>query len=76
MDITHITSLPVTRQIEIMQEIAAGEAFHGLTFVTTRNLEQALEQLHRDAKDQEAEEDVMLHGLALPMWSKPGSVGL
>lgn len=76
MDITQITALPVTRQIEIMQEIAAGEAFNSLTYVTTRNLEQALEQLHRDAVDQAAEEDQMLHGLALPLWSKPGSVGL
>jgi len=82
MDIAkEVGRYPVARQIEIMQEIAAGEAFNHVAAVYVVNLERALAALLEDAIDQAAAEDRALHGqevlpLAEPMWFRSGSVGL
>jgi len=62
MDINTIRKMPAHRQLQLMQEIAAGEAFNDLTFVLVRDLERILSALELDAIDQAAAENDARHG--------------
>lgn len=74
-DLTQIKALPVIKQIEAMQDIAAGPAFGEITNVIMQNLEDALDAAHRDATDQAAAENDALHGSEVSqltdMWVSP-----
>lgn len=61
-DLTEIKALPVIKQIEAMQEIAAGAEFGNLSFAYTELLDVALSALWTDATDQAAAENDALHG--------------
>jgi hypothetical protein len=80
MDINTIRKMPAHRQLQLMQEIAAGEAFNDLTFALVRDLERILSALKRDAIDQAAAENDALHGKEVsmlePAWVSPCGMGV
>lgn len=74
-DLTQIKALPVVKQIELMQEIAASAAFGDVTNEIMLDLYDALTAAHRDATDQAAAENDALHGKEVSqltdMWVSP-----